>query len=82
MPLAAGLRSILKPDAVVRAADRDRIELREKRREVDMRVNVVGLPAVFIVVRTERIGHASKIRDGSRKGAALLRRRPNQSLRQ
>ena len=67
MPLADGLRNILKPEVVVRATDHDGIELREKKREVDMRVKVVGLPVGFIAIRIEKMGHASKISDGSWK---------------
>ena len=51
----------------MQATDPHSIELREKKRDVDMRVNVFGLPAAFIAIRTERIGHASKVSDGSWK---------------
>ena len=67
MPLAAGLRNIPRPEVVVQATDHDGIELREKKREVDMRVKVVGLPAGFIAIRIEKVGHTSKISDGSWK---------------
>lgn len=65
MPLTAGLRKILKPDVVSLVAEDDSIELRES--PADMRVKITGLPGTFIVIRTERVGHASKIRDGSWK---------------
>ena len=67
MPLAAGLRNILNPSVVVQATEPHCIELREKKRDVNMRVKVFGLPAVFIAIRTERIGHVSKVSDGSWK---------------
>ena len=65
MPLAAELRHILNPGVVVQATEVDSIVLRE--RPADMRVEVLGLPAAFIAIRTERIGHASRINDGSWK---------------
>lgn len=64
MPLVAGLRNILARRVVVQANDHDNIELREKKRDVNMRVKVVGLPEVFITIRTERIGHLSKTNHG------------------
>ena len=67
MPLVAGLRSILKPGVVALATGQRNIELREKKRDVNMRVKVYGLPDVFIAIRTERLGHASKVSDGSWK---------------
>lgn len=54
MPLAAGLRNILNPSVVVQATEPHCIELWEKKRDVNMRVKVFGLPAVFIAIRTER----------------------------
>lgn len=66
MPLAAGLRKVLEPEVVEPARDLDAVELWEKKREVDMRVRVVGLPAESLAIRTDRIGHVSKIRGGSR----------------
>lgn len=62
MPLTAGLRDVLKPDVVLPATGGDSIELREKR--AAMRVKIVGLPETFVVIRIERIGHASKISNG------------------
>ena len=67
MALAAGLKQILKPEVVERATDQDAIELWEKKPEVNMRVRVVGLPAEFIAIRTDCIGHVSKIREGPKK---------------
>lgn len=67
MPMAVGLRNILEPRVVVQATDPHSVELREKKRDVNMRVKVFGLPAAFIAIRTERIGHASKVNDGSWK---------------
>ena len=51
MPLADGLKSILKPEAVVQTSGGDGLDLREKSREVDMRVRVLGLPAAFTAIR-------------------------------
>lgn len=65
MPLAAGLSDILDPGVVVQATEVDSIVLQE--RPADMRVEVLGLPAAFIAIRTERIGHVSRINDGSWK---------------
>lgn len=62
MSLTAGLRDVLKPDAVLPATNDDSIELREKR--AAMRVEIVGLPETFIVIRIEHVGHASKISNG------------------
>ena len=63
MPLTTGLRNILRPDVVSLAAEDDSIELRERR--AGMRVRITGLPGTSIVIRTERVGHASKLSDGS-----------------
>ena len=65
MPLTAGLRDILEPDVVSPVAEDNSIELREP--PADMRVKITGLPGTSIVIRTERVGHASKISDGSWK---------------
>ena len=62
MSLTAGLRDVLTPDAVLPATNDDSIELREKR--AAMRVEIVGLPETFIVIRIEHVGHASKISNG------------------
>lgn len=62
MPLTAGLRNILKPDVLLATED-DSIKLRE--RQAGMRVQITGLPGTSIVIRTERVGHASKISAGS-----------------
>ena len=62
MPLTAGLRDILEPDVVSLVAEDNSIELRES--PANMRVKITGLPGTSIVIRTERVGHASKLRDG------------------
>ena len=64
MPLAAGLRNILKPDVVVRTTERGGVELREQKHDVNVQVRVLGLPAGFIAIRAERIGQVSKVGDG------------------
>ena len=56
----------MEPAVVEPAKGLDAVELWEKKREVDMRVRVVGLPAEFIAIRTDRIGHISKVRGGPR----------------
>ena len=66
MPLAAGLMRVLEPEVVEQAKDLDTVELWEKKRDVNMRVRVVGLPAEFLVIRTDHIGHVSKVRGGPR----------------
>ena len=68
-PLAAGLRKVLEREVVEQATATDpaAVELREKTRDVNMRVRVVGLPAGFIAIRTDRIGHVSKVRGGARR---------------
>lgn len=65
MSLARGLKSILKPEVVVRTIGGDVVELREKSRDVDMRVRVLGIPATFIAIRLRRGDHLPSIDDGS-----------------
>ena len=55
MPLVAGLENILKPEVLVLTTG-DVVELREKSRDVDMRVKVIGLPAIFVGLRMEGVG--------------------------
>ena len=64
MPLADGLKSILKPEVVVRTTGGDGGELREKTPEVDMRVKVVGLPAAFVAIRLRRGDYAPNVCNG------------------
>lgn len=79
MPLVAGLEDILRPEVLVHTTG-DVVELTEKAKGgADMRVEIVGLPAIVIAIRMTNVGrhdkrgslagvgHATSLRDGEWK---------------